>query len=172
MKSVESPWTETSPRPLPWESILSAAREGPPVLLFSCVLFRPQSTCDIADSKALPQTTLLLLVRVNVDFSNDTSSSLVIVQLVPFSPQLLRSPHSRLCLLKYCSISCGKDGNVIQNGLDCLVSIVHSPQLTLFKMLDAGYYTFSSEISIWYIYGPRRLHNVKKLSTISSKLSG
>lgn len=50
-----------------------------PILLFSCALFRPQSTCDIADSKALPQTTLLLLVRVNVDPGNDTSSSLVIV---------------------------------------------------------------------------------------------
>lgn len=70
------------------EPILSAGREGSPVLLFSCALFRSQSTCDIADSKALPQTTLLLLVRVNVDSSNDTSSSLVIVQLVLFFPSV------------------------------------------------------------------------------------
>lgn len=94
-------------------------------------LFRPQSTRDIDDSKALPQTTFSSSRRRRsrpIPTIVSSSSSFYSHPLYP--PRLFLSPRSQMFFLKYYWISRGKDGNTIQNKLDCLSSIVHSPRLT------------------------------------------
>lgn len=82
------------------------SREGLSVLLFSSprALFRPQSTRDIADSKAFPQTTFSLLVfayfdvdlRVDIDDSRRRRS--VLITFIPRLFLALANAFSQILL--------------------------------------------------------------------------
>lgn len=148
----------TSPR-LRADPVVRESRRTFPLYSFpSCALFRPQSTCDIADSKTLPQTTFSLLsLRIDVDPDDGNVVVVVVILFVLlFVLFILVGVLLRLTvtvfLLKYCSIP---SGNAIQNKLNCLASIVRSLRVwwrlkcsILFRKLVRARYICNTRVTV------------------------